>query len=597
VVCAKDVAAAEATLLKISGIQSFVQGLKTDGERNNFKKHMRKYISIWMPDCPWEVGTTNRYTVLTHEAAAFARRKVKKGEVIKYLCGNTVAMTKEEEKDLDLTRRDFSIVMSSRRKTPSLFLGPARFANHDCDANAMLSTFGNDGMQVVARKDIEVGEEITVTYGADYFGIDNCECLCHTCEALGRNGWNSLDPEAAESGAVSQQVSEESGSGSPYSLRRKRKQGLASSVACSVEAPLFQLLTPQKRRKLSDLESLRSSTSTPGRCFSSSPAPSSLMGVNSSYHGSVSAQSRSLPVTSNGQPSLLRISSTLIATPDIETGVSQPGSSEISTNSSPPSQVFDDEDEVDLIVPPSPPSTSGSRDESPAPESKKKLESSATNLDDLPAALEDIQDQDREIPNSSQPESDAESELTPLSSTFDIEEIPPTPPPKRRGRKPKSLLAAEAPRSSSIIPSIELPRACRRPGDYVRTKELLSEPGSMWIDCHTCGDCWVQRNSHEPHRECPRCERHSIMYGYSWPKTEQTKGDEPRVEDHRTVNRVLRAEERKMIKRRGRGLLAAREASEGGSERAESEMSGLMVVEEDFGRGMRRNKRRSASSQ
>ena len=68
---------------QLSGIQNFTRSLKTDGEREHFKRHMRKYMSIWLPDCAWEVGTTNRYTILTPEAAAFARRDIKKGEIIK----------------------------------------------------------------------------------------------------------------------------------------------------------------------------------------------------------------------------------------------------------------------------------------------------------------------------------------------------------------------------------------------------------------------------------------------------------------------------------------------------------------------------------
>lgn len=31
-------------------------------------------------------------------------------------------------------------------------------------------------------KEIQSGEEITVFYGAGYFGINNCECMCVTCE-------------------------------------------------------------------------------------------------------------------------------------------------------------------------------------------------------------------------------------------------------------------------------------------------------------------------------------------------------------------------------------------------------------------------------
>lgn len=74
-------------------------------------------------------------------------------------------MTPEEEEFIQRSRRDFSIVISSRNKQASLFLGPARFANHDCGANAELITGPNQGMMIKARQDIEIGEEVTVTYG------------------------------------------------------------------------------------------------------------------------------------------------------------------------------------------------------------------------------------------------------------------------------------------------------------------------------------------------------------------------------------------------------------------------------------------------
>ena len=232
VICKKDTASAEAKLLKLPGIRKFITRLGTEKEKDDFKKHLRKYINLWRPDAAFEVCTTNRYTITTHEAAVKARRDVPKGEIIKYLCGTLVAITPEEEKDLDLTRRDFSIVMSSRKRTHSLFLGPARFANHDCDANASLSTTGVDGMQVVATRHIGKDEEITVTYGDDYFGKNNSECLCATCESLCRNGW-TLSSLSERETATPQIQSE---SESPYSFRRKRKFG-ASNTSSQAPTP------------------------------------------------------------------------------------------------------------------------------------------------------------------------------------------------------------------------------------------------------------------------------------------------------------------------------------------------------------------------
>ena len=253
VIVGKDSAKAEAALLKLPGLKRFVDRLQTDREKEDFRKHLRKYINMWLPDCPFEVSTTNRYEITKYEAAATARRAIHKGDTIKYLVGNLVPITKQEEKDLDITRRDFSIVMSSRKKTPSLFLGPARFANHDCDANAKLVTKGAEGMQVVAVKDIDVDEEITVTYGEDYFGIDNRECLCQTCENLGRNGWakSKNDAEGVESGIATPALDEPETPSGPYSFRQKRKY-LSDSPRSSMTPEASEPEPERKKARLSE---------------------------------------------------------------------------------------------------------------------------------------------------------------------------------------------------------------------------------------------------------------------------------------------------------------------------------------------------------
>ncbi|TKA48821.1 hypothetical protein B0A55_13750, partial [Friedmanniomyces simplex] len=205
---AKDPTAVHKHLLLLPGIAKYLRALKTEDEKEHFERHLRKYINIYLPDCPFDVGTTNRYTVLTAEAAIYARKPIKRGEAVKYLSGIQVAMTEREERTLS-SRTDFSIVLSSRRKRPSLFLGPARFANHDCDSNSRLNTSGPHGIHIVARKDIAVGEEITVTYGEDYFGEGNGECLCGTCERLGRNGWDPRGPLLREDSSDDDEEEEE----------------------------------------------------------------------------------------------------------------------------------------------------------------------------------------------------------------------------------------------------------------------------------------------------------------------------------------------------------------------------------------------------
>lgn len=267
VVIEKDAAKAATLILGLSGIKKYHDRLPSDSAREHFARHVRKYVDIYLPDCPWECATTNRYTIDTHEAATFARRSIKKGELIKYLSGIQAPITKEEEKDLDLTRRDFSIVMSSRKKLPMLFLGPARFANHDCDANSRLTTRGSNGMTVVAVKDIKRGEEITVTYGHDYFGIDNCECLCATCERLQRNGWDPYKKAGSSSGEDEEGEDEEQSqsprSDSALSLRKGHVLPTDSGLSSREITPEVQSTTGKKRKFDEVSSGLESMESTP----------------------------------------------------------------------------------------------------------------------------------------------------------------------------------------------------------------------------------------------------------------------------------------------------------------------------------------------
>ena len=101
VIIEKDPAGAQEKLLQQqSGLLKYHKGLKTEDEKEHFLRHMRKYINIYLPDCPFEVCTTNRYTIETAEACIIARKRIRRGEPIKYLTGIQVEMTEKEERML-----------------------------------------------------------------------------------------------------------------------------------------------------------------------------------------------------------------------------------------------------------------------------------------------------------------------------------------------------------------------------------------------------------------------------------------------------------------------------------------------------------------
>ena len=651
----KDPQKAEAALLQLVGFKKYINLLKTEREKEDFRRHMRKYINMWLPDCPFEVSTTNRYTIVTAEASTTARRPIKQGEAIKYLCGNLVAMTPEEEKDLDLTRRDFSIVMSSRKKTPSLFLGPARFSNHDCKANARLVTRGSDGMQVYAVRSIKVGEEITVNYGENYFGEGNCECLCGTCEAEGRGGWPGTNPSATSSGLSTPITMSEPGieMTGPYHSSKKRMADYGSDLSAGSTSLDDDDETPTKKRK-----------SGTGRAITSFgiEATGSLV----KYHA--------VKETKPGSPLRQVLNVTDIVIP-AEDGNIEPGRGLSLKNAGQHGKTTDGQDDILAAVraafagvgAPTRPEPRRSKAKRAKKRAGKKAHSNARSCSDsnIPYKFrspfsfltgisstnssgrkqnflraktirsststtkqsvqspsssslqgsssiseKDSTFDDRFRPNSSSattpsagfeggidwnlpPQlmlSPCSSGLTslssPLSSLPSIAAIDDDDPSSltihsiipNRGRQQyfgslaskRKPIARKPKKNRGLQPTIELDiPSTRTPGDYIRTHLLLGESFSRWVDCRTCSSCWVQANGYQTRKECPRCERHSKLYGYQWPKTDKLgrNDDEERVMDHRTVHRFIPPEEEKEERKKGKGILRGMEM---GIERDES---------------------------
>ncbi|KAF9819147.1 hypothetical protein IEO21_02318 [Rhodonia placenta] len=175
--------------------------------------HASRYFELYLPTGSIEIAHTSRYSHKTgkSELCILATRPLNTGTVITELKGSMADLTDEEDMELkriDATcvdgvqiRRDFSVIHSKQLKKNHLFLGPARFVNHDCDHNVELF---REGRYITFRviKPIGVGEEVTAHYGDGYFGRDNRHCLCETCEKLGRGGYatDAEDDEASDSG-------------------------------------------------------------------------------------------------------------------------------------------------------------------------------------------------------------------------------------------------------------------------------------------------------------------------------------------------------------------------------------------------------------
>ncbi|CAK7207288.1 histone lysine methyltransferase Set9 [Sporothrix eucalyptigena] len=586
-----DLQVAEEKLLATNGLGKFYRGLKTDSEKEDFRRHLRRYMQIYLPDCPFEVAATNRYTIFQEEACISARRFIKSGETIKYLSGIQVVITAEEEAELSERKKDFSIIVSSRKKEVNLFMGPARFSNHDCNANARLMTTGQAGIEIIATRSIGVGEEITVTYGDGYFGEDNCECLCKTCEDNLTNGWTPAD------GYVPVKQSVEDGSTTPvqgYSLRRRDEHSFNRGNS---ETPS---LTPVARPKVSKVnlrKLLRTTSDATPSLDDTATAPLELdndiprRGQKRERESSLLATP---PVTPAKRQKMALINKGSTTESSRE---SSANASDVAHEAIVPSTTNDTgNSEIDATPKGDATTTSDAhrRDQMPTPEASQQLtesdvseseqnesivvasivtttviaETTTTMLkvEEL-ASIDELVLPTPESSLDSEEEEKIDDKVATEETTDDTDATAETP---RRGRPrkyqtnndelqatPKAVMRIKGeelnvPEQKEKEESSTGPTRHRVPGDYTLTPLLLAEPETAWVICSVCSKAFVQRDAYFTRMSCPRCERHSKLYGYMWPKTEpEGKWDkEERILDHRLVHRFLHAGDEAKIRGR-----------------------------------------------
>ncbi|KAJ4483295.1 hypothetical protein J3R30DRAFT_3698073 [Lentinula aciculospora] len=206
-------------LFFLAPIRYYLQNY-TQKQINAFATHASRYFELYHPSGSIEISHTSRYSHRTgkSELCILATRNLAPGSVITELKGSMANLTDEEDRELKRTdlrnsdiRRDFSVIHSKSMKKNHLFLGPARFVNHDCDNNCELF---REGRYITFRvlRPISIGEEITAHYGDCYFGRKNRHCLCDTCEKKGRGGYapDHTDEEIPSDSAFSDSDSDDS---------------------------------------------------------------------------------------------------------------------------------------------------------------------------------------------------------------------------------------------------------------------------------------------------------------------------------------------------------------------------------------------------
>ncbi|XP_050063053.1 histone-lysine N-methyltransferase KMT5C-like [Aphis gossypii] len=128
-------------------------------------------------------------------AKVMAAKHLKSGTVIRELCGRLVTV---RESFLKPGRNDFSVVHSNYIKKSQLWLGPAAYANHDCESNCEIHYLRSGVACLRTNRPIPVGEEITAFYGDNYFGENNVHCLCTTCKEKVEGVYANTEPPLIE---------------------------------------------------------------------------------------------------------------------------------------------------------------------------------------------------------------------------------------------------------------------------------------------------------------------------------------------------------------------------------------------------------------
>ncbi|KAG0632681.1 hypothetical protein HOY80DRAFT_885127 [Tuber brumale] len=466
------------------------------------------------------------------------RKHLRRGEMVKYLTGVLVKMSDNEEQSLSRVQSDFSIIYSSRVGAMSLLLGPARFINHDCQPNCKFTTAGKEHVNLYVERDIKAGEEITVKYADDYFGEGNRECLCRTCEGLGRSGWASeavedLQP-IEEDGSAIQAVA----GGFVLARRSKRKRNSTHSLTIheakkqktSGNGPSV-LSPPNSIRGLS--EGLRSTPPVPDMSTHSRYSTPVLGAIGPETppetDGAVTPMNfadvlRASELLSASEARVGEINEPLQCAPGSlplgklakgcfprgcvqSEAISNPPGSELQARSLPQiaiNQACDD-------------CVSGMGLEQPPTFTGRFLDGRLTGPEG--SAQRALNDELSEFTDVDDSDFDDETQ------TIDI---------KRLMRK-QLVKAKKGSRVTGSKPHFHPsgPPARRVPGDY-----LAQNKSSIACVCSDCRESFFHAEKSNIPTACKRCERHAKIYKFGWPKTMGKRSEtEDQYNDHRGTQR------------------------------------------------------------
>ncbi len=117
----------------------------------------------------------------------FARQPIQKGEVVMIVGGRV--MTDSEFADFQATHSLYNFIQIDKKlylvEDPEIAQSLEGWMNHSCDSN----TWMEDEVTLVARRDIEAGEEVTVDYAlfttrSNWMLDKRCHCGSRDCRRV-----------------------------------------------------------------------------------------------------------------------------------------------------------------------------------------------------------------------------------------------------------------------------------------------------------------------------------------------------------------------------------------------------------------------------
>lgn len=169
-------------LLTLRSVSHFLSKLPPN-KLFEFRDHIVRFLNMFILDSGYTIQECKRYSQEGHQGAKLVSTGVwSRGDKIERLSG-VVCLLSSEDEDSILAQEgsDFSVMYSTRKRCSTLWLGPGAYINHDCRPTCEFVSHGSTAHIRVLR-DMVPGDEITCFYGSEFFGPNNIDCECCTCE-------------------------------------------------------------------------------------------------------------------------------------------------------------------------------------------------------------------------------------------------------------------------------------------------------------------------------------------------------------------------------------------------------------------------------